>query len=456
MVLALAPDVVTGEATPAAGARRPRHETAPVLLAHTFALVAVQVFVATTAPSSPAATAVVVVSGPLWLASLLGHGVHRPRAAPARLLRALLMGALAVSSAAGLLGSGGSWLVLLAGAQATAVTVVDLAARAARRHHRLPTLVVGRPEDAEAISGVVADRPSLGLRIIGTVDPPRGGNRADAEVIASTAQRAGARHALIAGASLDPATATALTRALAEAGVHAELVCALRDIAPARVSAGSLGRWATVRVSPIRRHGWRRAAKRGLDLFGAAVGLVLLAPLLAVIAVVVRCSSRGPVLFRQERLGRDGAPFTMLKFRTMAVASEAAVIDLRDTDPDSGAATAGLYKPATDPRVTRAGRVLRALSLDELPQLWNVLRGEMSLVGPRPALASEVPMWPPELHARLRVPPGLTGLWQVDRRDWSIEHYADLDLYYVDNWSLRADLAIIGRTVPTVLSRGNR
>ncbi|MGH9282310.1 MAG: sugar transferase, partial [Acidimicrobiales bacterium] len=172
-----------------------------------------------------------------------------------------------------------------------------------------------------------------------------------------------------------------------------------------------------------------------------------LTPVLAVSALAVKLTSRGPVLFRQQRVGRNGVAFELLKLRTMIVGAEAVRPAL------VGAGNGPLFKLRDDPRRTRVGRWLRRFSLDELPQLWNVLRGDMSLVGPRPALASEVGAWSPELHQRLRVKPGITGMWQVEgRSDASFATYERLDLYYVDNWSLLRDVVILFRTIPAVLS----
>jgi lipopolysaccharide/colanic/teichoic acid biosynthesis glycosyltransferase len=175
---------------------------------------------------------------------------------------------------------------------------------------------------------------------------------------------------------------------------------------------------------------------------------VLVAPVLVVAMVLVKRETSGPALFRQSRVGRDGKPFTMFKVRTMVADAES----LRAALLDRNEADGPMFKLADDPRVTKVGRVLRKLSIDELPQLLNVLLGHMSLVGPRPALPAEVAEWPAGLDERLRVRPGITGLWQVSgRSDCTFDDYARFDLYYVDNWSLATDLAILVRTVPVVL-----
>src|SRR5918994_1994296 len=175
----------------------------------------------------------------------------------------------------------------------------------------------------------------------------------------------------------------------------------------------------------------------------ASTVLVLTSPLLAVAMTVIKLDSPGPVFFRQVRVGRDGRSFTLLKLRTMVVDAEVRQGELHALNEADGP----LFKMSHDPRVTRVGRVLRKLSIDELPQLICVLKGTMSMVGPRPALPSEVEHWDGPLRDRLRVLPGLTGLWQVSgRSDASFQQYRRLDLYYVDNWSLAHDLRICLRT----------
>jgi lipopolysaccharide/colanic/teichoic acid biosynthesis glycosyltransferase len=197
---------------------------------------------------------------------------------------------------------------------------------------------------------------------------------------------------------------------------------------------------------------------RVLDIFGAAILLLLLAPLLAVIAILVRLDSPGPVLFRQRRCGRDTVPFTVNKFRTMhdGVPHDRhrefvlGLIKGEDCEQD---APGPRFKINEDERVTRFGRALRRSSLDELPQLWNVLRGEMSLVGPRPPIPYEVEHYPPHWFARFAVKPGVTGLWQVNgRSEVTLEEMVRLDVEYTQRRSLWFNLSILVRTVPAVLS----
>ena len=194
---------------------------------------------------------------------------------------------------------------------------------------------------------------------------------------------------------------------------------------------------------------WQLALKRLGDVLGAAVGLLVLGPLLMLpIAVAIKLTSPGPVLFSQRRSGARGRPFTMYKFRSMVSDAETLRVPLEALNEASGP----VFKMKRDPRVTPLGRVLRRTSLDELPQLWCVLKGEMSLVGPRPPIPSEVDRYDPWHRRRLSMRPGLTGLWQVSgRSDIPFEEWMRLDLQYIDNWSLWLDLRILLCTVPAVL-----
>jgi exopolysaccharide biosynthesis polyprenyl glycosylphosphotransferase len=220
----------------------------------------------------------------------------------------------------------------------------------------------------------------------------------------------------------------------------------LEDLTPSRARVLRVGSVGLMQIRPAAHARLQRALKRCWEWAAATTGLILIAPVLVVIAVAIRLDSRGPVIFRQERVGRAGNPFTMLKFRTMAIDAEAR---RRDVDNDCDGA---LFKSRRDPRVTRVGRVLRRYSLDELPQLVNVVRGQMALVGPRPALFSELGQYDDDSFRRLAVPPGMTGLWQVSgRSDLPWEEAVRLDLDYVDNWSLGLDTRILARTARAVL-----
>ncbi|MCZ2822763.1 sugar transferase [Modestobacter sp. VKM Ac-2977] len=193
--------------------------------------------------------------------------------------------------------------------------------------------------------------------------------------------------------------------------------------------------------------GVRRLTKESFDRSAAAGGLLLMAPLLAMIAVVVAATSRGGVFYRQERVGRDGQTFGMLKFRSMVAGADRMVETLEGSSDGNGV----LFKMRGDPRVTRIGAVLRRYSLDELPQLINVVRGDMSLVGPRPPLPTEVERYGFDMHRRFLVKPGITGLWQVSgRSDLSWDDSVRIDVRYVENWSLAFDFMILWKTVGAV------
>jgi lipopolysaccharide/colanic/teichoic acid biosynthesis glycosyltransferase len=203
----------------------------------------------------------------------------------------------------------------------------------------------------------------------------------------------------------------------------------------------------------------RRIVKRGLDILVAGTALVAAMPLMVLLLLVIPRSSPGPALFRQTRLGLDGKPFDILKFRTMHVDSDEEIHRDYVTRLLVGTAEQhdGLYKLGADPRVTRIGAVLRRLSIDELPQLVNVLRGEMSLVGPRPALPWEDELFPDWATPRYSVRPGLTGLWQVSGRNrLTMLTGLRMDVDYVERQSTLLDLAILVRTIPTVLAAGGR
>jgi exopolysaccharide biosynthesis polyprenyl glycosylphosphotransferase len=232
--------------------------------------------------------------------------------------------------------------------------------------------------------------------------------------------------------------------------VEADLVVApgVIDVAGPRLQIHPVAGLPLLHVDKPQYRDAAKSRKLALDLIGAAIWLLLLWPLFLVVALLIKLDSRGPVFYRAERIGLNGKPFTMLKFRTMVVDAEQRRIALLSRNEGAGP----LFKMRNDPRITEVGRWLRRLSIDEAPQLINVLLGDMSLVGPRPPLPSEVATYSGEVHRRLLVRPGITGLWQVSgRSDPSWEDSLRLDLYYVDNWSLIQDLTIMWRTMGTVL-----
>ncbi|NIZ91095.1 sugar transferase [Kineococcus rubinsiae] len=232
---------------------------------------------------------------------------------------------------------------------------------------------------------------------------------------------------------------------------RADLVVApaLTDVVGPRVVIRPVSGLPLLHVDRPELRGLRHVGKATLDRGAAALSLALLSPLFLLIAVLIRCDSKGPAFFRQRRTGRDGVEFTMYKFRSMVTDAEKLLIDLREDDDGNGL----LFKMKRDPRITRVGSALRRYSLDELPQLINVLKGDMSLVGPRPPLPREVAAYGSDLRRRLLVKPGLTGLWQVSgRSDLDLDESTRLDLQYVENWSPAFDAVILAKTARAVLT----
>jgi exopolysaccharide biosynthesis polyprenyl glycosylphosphotransferase len=233
-------------------------------------------------------------------------------------------------------------------------------------------------------------------------------------------------------------------------GMDVDLVVApsLTDVAGPRVLTRPVAGLSLLHVEAPVFAGPRLAIKTAIDLMAASGLMVLLSPLFAVVAILIRRNDGGPVFFRQERIGKDGRSFPMLKFRSMRVGAEAMLPSLLQRSEGQGP----LFKLTDDPRITRIGAFLRRYSLDELPQLVNVLRGQMSLVGPRPPLPNEVETYANDVRRRLLVKPGMTGLWQINgRSDLSWDESVRFDLYYVENWSVMSDLMILWRTGRAVL-----
>lgn len=234
-------------------------------------------------------------------------------------------------------------------------------------------------------------------------------------------------------------------------GTAAELILSSRltDVAGPRVSLRPIDGLPLIHVSIPQFEGGRHTLKRAMDIIVAALALIPIGIVAPFIALAIRLDSRGPVIFRQTRIGRDGREFAILKFRTMRASAEAELAALSAQNEGAGP----LFKLKRDPRVTRVGAVLRKFSLDELPQFWNVLRGDMSVVGPRPPLPSEVTAYDGTVFRRLYIKPGITGLWQVSgRSDLSWDESIRLDLRYVENWSVMSDLMIMWRTAKVMVS----
>ncbi|GAA2867238.1 sugar transferase [Streptosporangium fragile] len=255
--------------------------------------------------------------------------------------------------------------------------------------------------------------------------------------------------AILACPELDGAALRRLAWNLEDARTDLFVAPALMDVAGPRISISPVAGMPLLHVEHPDFQGARRLAKSLFDRAGACLALLALALPMLVVAVLIRATSPGPALFRQVRVGRGGREFQVVKFRTMVVDAERLKIDLVRRNEFDGV----LFKIRNDPRITRVGAHLRRYSIDELPQLLNVLRGEMSLVGPRPPLPAEVRQYGEDVRRRLVVKPGMTGLWQVSgRSDLSWEESVRLDLRYVENWSLFLDLQILWKTWSAVIS----
>ncbi|TDC74337.1 sugar transferase [Actinomadura sp. 7K507] len=261
---------------------------------------------------------------------------------------------------------------------------------------------------------------------------------------AAVADRIGADSvAVLACPEMDGVALRRLAWQIERDDVELVVAPALMDVTGPRISIRPVSGLPLLHVEHPELDGGRKVFKGLFDRTAALGGLVLLSPLLLVVAFLIKVTSSGPVMFRQARVGRGGREFTVMKFRTMVQDAEARKVELMQQNENDGV----LFKIRQDPRVTRVGRWLRRYSLDELPQLFNVLRGEMSLVGPRPPLPEEVAQYGGDVYRRLVVKPGLTGLWQVSgRSDLSWEESVRLDLRYVDNWTLALDLQIMWKT----------
>ncbi|MFE9565528.1 sugar transferase [Streptomyces sp. NPDC006487] len=328
-------------------------------------------------------------------------------------------------------------------------------------------LVVGEPDSAESVIGHLAartDHPYVVVGVVpvgpGTMDngvpvAARLGSAAaqspdgDSTAVLGAVAAHRADLVLVApGARLAGERLRRISWALHDAGLELAVFPGLVEVSVKRLETLSAGGLAMLRVAPPVSRGVQPLLKSVLDRAGAAIGLVLLSPAFLAMVLAIRFGSRGPAFYRQRRIGRDGVPFVMWKFRTMVVDADARKAELSGANENDGL----MFKMRRDPRVTRVGRLLRRTSMDELPQLINVVAGNMSLVGPRPPLPEEVAEYDEVELRRLAVRPGMTGLWQISgRSDLSWDETIQLDLQYVDNWSFTSDVDVMGRTLRAVV-----
>ena len=346
--------------------------------------------------------------------------------------------------------------LLLLGRWAARKVLHQARRRSSRWSHRV--LVVGGREEVEDLVAELEREPYAGLKVVGACMPP-GDAVAGASVpvvgsltsVPEAVTRLGVDTvAVTASRGLTSGVLKRLGWDLEGAGVDLVVAPALTDVAGPRVHVRPVSGLQLLYVEQPEFTGPTRVVKEAFDRITAAVALIAISPVLVLIAAAIRLTSQGPVIFRQVRVGREGAMFTVYKFRTMVCNAEEMLPDVADVNHGNGL----LFKRHDDPRVTAVGRFLRRFSLDELPQLVNVLLGDMSMVGPRPALQSETEQYGRATSRRLLVKPGITGLWQVSgRSDLSWEDSVRLDLYYVENWSFAGDIQILWKTLHAVVSR---
>jgi len=301
---------------------------------------------------------------------------------------------------------------------------------APRRYAGYEVVGVCLPEVTDASPSEISDVPVLGSldEVIDAVE------RTEAHTVAVTGSD-----------QLSSQVVKRLSWQLEQVDVQLVVAPVLTDIVGPRMHTRPVAGLPLIHIEAPSYTSGRRFIKRTFDIIFSALALIGLSPILLVIALAVKLTSPGPVLFKQQRIGLHGKPFTMLKFRTMVVNAEELLVDLQ-AQADAGNAV--LFKMKDDPRTTKLGRILRRFSLDELPQFVNSLVGSMSVVGPRPPLPSEVARYEEHVNRRFLAKPGITGLWQVSgRSELSWEDSVRLDLFYVENWSLTGDLVIIYRTI---------
>ncbi|MFZ4893081.1 sugar transferase [Plantibacter sp. Mn2098] len=324
-------------------------------------------------------------------------------------------------------------------------------------------LLVGSAESAAHIALELSKHADAGYKVVGACIP-RGQSGAflretDVPVVGSledilyALERTDADTLVVTSSDdLSPNRVRELGWSLEAGRQHLVVAPSLTDIGGPRIHTRPVAGLPLIHVETPRYDGRKRFSKRSFDVIGSSALLLLCSPLFLVLALLVKFTSAGPILYRQERIGQNGEPFNMLKFRSMIVDADA---QLQTLLAEQGTDGRPLFKVRNDPRLTRVGATLRKYSLDEFPQLLNVFRGDMSLVGPRPQRAGEVALYDAAAHRRLIVQPGMTGLWQVSGRSalgW--EDAIRLDLYYVENWSLTGDFVILWRTLKAVIAPG--
>lgn len=324
-----------------------------------------------------------------------------------------------------------------------------------------PVMVMGAGKTGEMVVRTLLRRPSIGLKpiVILDDDPEKQGTMhgvpvmGGLELAPEIAQSRHIPYAIVAMPGVKRDRLLELLERYGQTFAHLLIIPDLFGFSSLWVAARDMGGVLGLEVRQQLLLPGPRLAKFLIDLIATLIGGMIILPLILLIAILIRLDSAGPIFYRQVRLGRDGLPFKAWKFRTMVQNADEVLKDYFITHPDLKEAWDTYHKLKVDPRVTRVGRFLRRTSLDELPQLWNILRGEMSLVGPRPIIDEEIPRYGDKYLLYTKVTPGLTGLWQVSgRNNITYEERVNLDAYYVRNWSIWLDLYILLRTIWVVIS----
>jgi exopolysaccharide biosynthesis polyprenyl glycosylphosphotransferase len=422
----------------------------------------------------PDSTAWLLAQMVAWCAGLAGAGLYDLRRTenPVEELRRLLYG-VTLGGAIVIVGSfwlhvvvSGRWVVAMWAVSVVAIGVgrriVRKVVHALRRrgHLRRRALIVGADSSGVALSNAVTRAPWEGLDLVGYVsagaedasDPPPGDIPlvGPAEKLRELAVQLAVSDVLVAPSVGANGRLNTIVSALDGVPVELRVAPGVDGFLTTRLSIQPLGDRPLLAIERAELRPLARVAKRGIDLALGATLLLLVAPIVGAAALAVRLESPGPVFFSQPRVGLRGRRFRIWKLRTMVDGADRRRPDLEPQNEGGEL----LFKIRDDPRVTRVGRFLRRSSIDELPQLVNVLLGQMSLVGPRPPLPAEVERYDETIGRRLLVRPGITGLWQVSgRSELSFEDYVRYDLLYMQNWSLALDLYIVARTLPAILSR---
>ena len=415
-------------------------------------------------------TLVTLIATPTWLVLFKIYGLYEPRQVlgPVNEFKQVFHGVVAgtvliiLADSTFQLGLARGWALLVLACGLVFIGGERLAVRKGLHFLRrrggdtTRTIILGTNPEARTVARTLEREKWLGYDIIGFVDDttPVGEDLGNGyEVLGHTSElkrlidRHNAGLILVAASAYDAARLNRLFWELQDSDIDLQMTSGTIDLLASRMIVQSV---AGVPLLYVRRTGitqTQRAIKRTMDVLGSALLLLLLSPMLAAVALWIKRDSSGHVFFKQTRAGRDGKLFECWKFRTMVENAEEKRAELEHLSEGPGL----LFKLKEDPRVTRAGRVLRRYSIDELPQLWNVIKGDMSLVGPRPALPMEVDQYDDWVHNRLKVRPGMSGLWQVSgRTETSFSDYVRYDLFYIQNWSLSLDLWILWRTLRAV------